>query len=115
MFRLDNKIELLSGAGSGIWREIALLYAKQGAFVLVADIQAEAATQVAAEIKAQDGKGQALLLDVRNEEQIRTAFAAIPQEHGHLDILVNNAGVSHVGNILETSADDWDRVMAVNA
>jgi 2-keto-3-deoxy-L-fuconate dehydrogenase len=115
MFRLDHKIALVTGAGSGIGKEIALLYAHQGAHVIVADIREEPAAQTVAEIVAQDGTAQALALDVSNEEHVRTTFAQIPQEHGHFDILVNNAGISHVGNILETSLADWERVMGVNA
>src|SRR5579875_1308108 len=115
MFRLDQKVALITGAGSGIGRAIALLYAQQGARVIVADIREESAANVVAEISAQNGIAYALTLDVAQEEQVRERFAQVVHEHGRLDILVNNAGVSHVGNILETSAEDWDRVMAVNA
>jgi 2-keto-3-deoxy-L-fuconate dehydrogenase len=115
MFRLDQKVALITGAGSGIGRAIALLYAQQGARVIVADIRKESAANVVAEITAQNGIAYALTLDVAQEEQVRERFAQVVREHGRLDILVNNAGVSHVGNILETSAEEWDRVMAVNA
>lgn len=115
MFRLDNKVALVTGGGSGIGREIALLYARQGARVIVADIQLDAAGSVVSEIGAQDDKGQAVQMDVSSEEQVQRVFDQIVQEHGRLDILVNNAGVSHVGNILETSLADWERVMGVNA
>ncbi|GCE28639.1 short-chain dehydrogenase [Dictyobacter alpinus] len=115
MFRLDHKIALVTGSGSGIGREIALLYARQGAHVIIADIQQDAASRVVDEITAEDGHAQAVQLNVNDEAQVQSVLAQLAQQHGRLDILVNNAGVSHVGNILETSLDDWDRVMGVNA
>jgi 2-keto-3-deoxy-L-fuconate dehydrogenase len=115
MFRLDSKIALVTGAGSGIGKEIALLYAQQGAQVTVADIQEDAAAAVVAEISGRSGLARARHLDVADEGQVRMAMQEMVEQYGRLDILVNNAGVSHVGNVLETSAEDWDRVMAVNA
>jgi 2-keto-3-deoxy-L-fuconate dehydrogenase len=114
MFSLENKVALVTGAGSGIGKEIALLYARQGAHIIIADVNAEAAASVATQITAQEGIAQPLSLDVANEEQVRNAFDQVVQDHGRIDILVNNAGVSHVGNILETSIEDWERVMSVN-
>lgn len=114
MFRLEKKIALITGAGSGIGREIALLYARQGASVVVADIREEAAAQVVREIAQEQGTARALQLDVTNEEQVRSSLAGVAQELGRLDILVNNAGIGHVGNVVETTSGDWDRIMAVN-
>lgn len=115
MFRLDNKIAFITGAGSGIGKEIALVYAKQGARVVIADVNTDAAETVVEEITAQGGTANAQMLDVADEEQVQAAIASTVQRYGRLDILVNNAGISHVGNLLETSADEWERVMAVNA
>nr|BBH91541.1 short-chain dehydrogenase [Thermosporothrix sp. COM3] len=115
MFRLDHKVALVTGSGSGIGREIALLYARQGASVYIADINEEAAQTVVQEILEQEGQAFALRLDVTNEEQVKVAFERVVQEQGRIDILVNNAGISHVGSILETTAEDWNRVMSVNA
>jgi NAD(P)-dependent dehydrogenase (short-subunit alcohol dehydrogenase family) len=114
MFRLDGKRALVTGAGSGIGEAIARLFAQQGGQVIVADVQADAAKRVSASITEQSGAAAELVLDVADEEQVRDAFEQIATR-GRLDILVNNAGVSHVGNILETSLDEWERVMRVNA
>jgi 2-keto-3-deoxy-L-fuconate dehydrogenase len=114
LFQLDGKTALITGAGSGIGEAIARLFASQGARVIVADLVSDAAERVANELIAQDYAAEALTLDVAEEAQVRAAFEQIATTR-RLDILVNNAGVSHVGNLLETSLDEWDRVLRVNA
>ena len=115
MFRLDGKRALITGAGSGIGEATARLFAAQGAQILVADVQMDAAEQVTASIVKQGGSASALALDVADETQVCAAFDRVAKQDGRLDIVVNNAGISHVGNILETSLEDWDRVLRVNA
>ncbi len=115
MFRLDKKIGFVTGAGSGIGEQIARIFAQQGAHVVLADVRQDAAERVAGEIQAAGGNARAQQLDVAEESQVRAAIEQIAAREGRLDILVNNAGISHVGNILETSLEDWERVMRVNA
>lgn len=115
MFRLDRKIALVTGAGSGIGEEIARLFARQGAHVILADIRLDAAERIAREIQEAGGSARPQQLNVANEAHVRAAIEGVAAEEGRLDILVNNAGISHVGNILETSLEDWEGVMRVNA
>src|SRR2546421_1872831 len=115
VFRLDRKIAFVTGAGSGIGEQIARLFAQQGAHVILTDIRLDAAERVAGEIRAAGGSVRTQQLDVAEESQVKDALERVAATEGRLDILVNNAGVSHVGNILETSLDDWERVLRVNA
>jgi 2-keto-3-deoxy-L-fuconate dehydrogenase len=115
MFRLDGKVALVTGAGSGIGESIARLFASQGATVLVADVRGEAAEAVSAAIHEAGGIARAWQLDVADEAQVTARFQEVRESYGRFDILVNNAGVSHVGNVLETTVEEWDRVMRVNA
>jgi NAD(P)-dependent dehydrogenase (short-subunit alcohol dehydrogenase family) len=115
MFRLDKKTAFVTGAGSGIGEQIARLFAQQGAHVILADIKLEAVEMVAGEIRAAGGSARTQQLDVAEESQVKAAIEQVAAKEGRLDILVNNAGISHVGTILETSLEDWERVMHVNA
>lgn len=115
MFRLDGKVALVTGAGSGIGEAIARLFASQGAVVLVADVRSDAAASVSAAIRETGSVAHAMQLDVADEAQVTARFQEVSALYGRFDILVNNAGVSHVGNLLETTVEEWDRVMRVNA
>ena len=114
MFRLDGKAAIITGAGSGIGREIALLFAKQGAAVCVADLNTDGADAVVAEIIADGGRAFAQKLDVASAEQADAAVAETVKRFGSVDILVNNAGIGFVGNVLETNAEDLDKLYNVN-
>ena len=115
MFRLDKTIAFVTGAGSGIGEQIARLFARQGAHVILADIILDAVERVAGEIQAAGGSARPQQLDVAKESQVKAAMERVAAIEGRLDILINNAGISNVGTILETSLENWESVMRVNA
>jgi NAD(P)-dependent dehydrogenase (short-subunit alcohol dehydrogenase family) len=109
--RLEGKVALVTGGGSGIGRGAALRFAEQGARVAVGDIDAEAATRVAAEI-GQDAR--AVRMDVTSSHSVSDGLDAVVAAFGGLDVLVNNAGRTTAGAVYELSEDEWDAVLDVN-
>ncbi|MYC35420.1 MAG: glucose 1-dehydrogenase [Chloroflexi bacterium] len=110
--RLEGKVALISGGARGMGAEEALLFAREGAKVVIADVLDEGR-----DIAAQIGGGQAVFarLDVTNDGDWQRAVSLAEEVYKRLDILVNNAGVSAVGGIEDTTEEEWDRVMSVNA
>src|SRR5688500_7072867 len=114
MFRLENKITLVTGAGSGIGRAIAETFATAGAFVYVADRDSASGQETAKRVASAGGKATFVPLDVTKEEECESVRAIVHGAHGRLDVLVNNAGIGHVGTILQTTGADLDRMYGVN-
>ncbi|WP_028221916.1 SDR family NAD(P)-dependent oxidoreductase [Paraburkholderia oxyphila] len=114
MGRLDNKIALVTGAGQGIGEAIVELFAREGAHVVVSDLDLARANEVAAQIVRSGGRATACGLDVTDEPSWQRAIAWIQAELGGLDILVNNAGVALVKSIEDTSLAQFRNVMRVN-
>ena len=110
MFNLQQKIAVITGAGSGIGKAIALLFAKQGALVYATDISKEQADATVQEIGNNGGTAQSLICNVAKQQEVQEAFASL----GHIDILVNSAGISHIGKAENTTEEDFDRVYNVN-
>ncbi len=112
MGTLDNCVTLVTGAGRGIGRAIALRYAREGATVIVADIDESTAHSVARDIGA---KGEAYRVDVSKPEQSAAMVEHAVKRHGRLDVLVNNAGVMRVRRLLDLAPEDWDYIQNVNS
>jgi len=110
MFRLDGKVAAITGGGSGIGRAVAKVFAQQGAIVHIIDLSIDAGQQVLQEIEAAGGKGFVHGCDVSQQQAVKELFEQIDVLH----ILVNNAGIAHVGNVENTSEEDFERVFRVN-
>ncbi len=114
MFELTGKVAVITGAGSGIGQAMAMLFARQGAHIVVLDVKPEAARATTEGVRATDGHAEAMPCDVSNAAQVRAAFSEVEARFQRLDILVNNAGIAHVGDLARTSESDFDRVYQVN-
>ena len=110
MFNLNDKTAVVTGAGSGIGRAVALTFAAANALVYVADISQENAERTVAEIEAAGGEAFPLVCDVSDQAEIVEAFRKI----GKIDVLVNSAGVSHIGRADNTATEDFERVFRIN-
>lgn len=114
MGRLDGKVCLITGAGSGIGQASAKLFANEGAHVVVADIDFAAAGLTVAEIARSKGEAVAEQVDVTDESQTVALAKRVVERLGGIDVLFNNAGIAGVGDVVETEPDLFDRVMRVN-
>ena len=113
--RLQGKVALITGAARGQGAAEARLFAKEGAKVVLADVLDPEGSAVAAEIAEAGGDALYVHLDVTNEDDWDRAVQSAVSTFGKIDILVNNAGIWRRGHVLETSSEQWDEVMGVNA
>jgi len=112
--QLQGKSALVTGAASGIGREIALLYAREGAKVAIADLNQQAADATAAEINRAGGKAIGVAMDVANEEAVDAGVAAVVAAFGGVDILVSNAGIQIVHPLEQFPFAEWKKMLAIH-
>lgn len=112
---LDGKTALITGAASGIGKEIAIEYAKVGAKIVIADLNLDAATAAAAEITAAGGTAMAVMMNVTDEAQVDKGVADAVAAYGGLDILISNAGIQIVHPLVDFPYADWQKLMAIHA
>jgi len=114
-YDLDGQVAIVTGAGRGIGRAIALRLAQEGCQVTVADLDGGTAAQVADEVRALGGQALALQVDVTRKEEVQQMVSQTGDRLGNLRILVNNAGIGAIAPLLETDEETWDALMNVNA
>jgi 3-hydroxybutyrate dehydrogenase len=112
--QLKDKIAIITGAASGIGKEIAIEFAKEGAKVCIADLALEAATATAGEINKSGGTAMAVAMNVTDEAQVDTAVARVVTQWGGVDVLISNAGIQIISALVDFKFEDWKRLMAIH-
>ncbi len=111
---LKDKVAVITGAASGIGKEIAFEYARQGAKVVIADLALDAASATAAEIVAAGGTAMGVAMNVIDEAQVDKGIADTVAAYGGVDILISNAGIQIISPIVELSLDNWKKLLAIH-
>jgi NAD(P)-dependent dehydrogenase (short-subunit alcohol dehydrogenase family) len=114
MGRLEGKVALVTGGGSGIGRQTAQRFAQEGAVVAVADLVESSAEETAASIAGEGGQASAMRMDVTDAAAVELGLEQIVEAQGGIDVVINNAGVTIVGAAHEMTEDEWDRELSVN-
>jgi 3-hydroxybutyrate dehydrogenase len=112
--RLKGKTAIITGAASGIGKDIAFVFAREGAKVGIADLKKEAADLTAKEIVAKGGVAMGVAMDVSSEEQVNAGVGSVVTEFGSVDVLVSNAGIQIVHPIEDFSYADWKKMLAIH-
>ncbi|MGB3501632.1 MAG: SDR family oxidoreductase [Mesorhizobium sp.] len=112
--RLAGKVAIVTGGASGIGEATCKRFAEEGAAIMVADLAADAAAKLAAEIAASGGQADSHQLDVSSEAAVIELMKHVNERFGRLDVVVNSAGIAHRKPEVETTEEEWDRVMNVN-
>jgi meso-butanediol dehydrogenase/(S,S)-butanediol dehydrogenase/diacetyl reductase len=113
--KLEGKVCIVTGAARGIGKGIGLRLISEGASVTFADLNAEQAEAAAAEGRSQGGKALSVKVDVTNRGEVRSLVERAVSEYGKLDVLFNNAGINKPQLFLETTEENWEQIMRVNA
>jgi NAD(P)-dependent dehydrogenase (short-subunit alcohol dehydrogenase family) len=115
MGKLDGKVAVITGAGSGQGAAAARLFTSEGAAVVVADVNEETGRQVTEELTGAGAQAAFAACDVSDAAQVQATINLATSQFGRLDVLYNNAGVNSSGSVADATEDDWDRCFAVNA
>ncbi len=112
--QLENKVAIITGAASGIGKQIAFEYARQGSKVIIADLSLDTANATAEQIIAVGGTAMAVVMDVTDQAQVDAGVAQAVSTYGGLDIMVSNAGIQIISALVDLKLEDWRKMLAIH-
>ena len=111
---MQDKVAVVTGAASGIGKEIAVQFAREGAKVCIADLNAERAQEAAGEIAAAGHQAMAVAMDVTDEAAVDSGVQEVVERFGGVDVLVSNAGIQHIEALVDLALEDWKKMLAIH-